>query len=120
MVGRRRIFTGGRISSCVWSREALPTARAIGRTRDSTWGHGLSPPGIPEPLVPSTLAETALIGDLKHVLRYLSGPELRTATRQRVLAAIGHSLDPPFLRHNLPESGQDIRTIQELLQGPRT
>jgi hypothetical protein len=79
----------------------------------------LSPPGIPEPLVPSTLAETALIGDLKHVLCYLSGPELRTAARQLVLAAIGHSLDPPFLRHNLPDTGQDIRTIQELL-GPRT
>jgi hypothetical protein len=46
------------------------------------------------------LAESALIGDLKQVRRYLREPDLRSAARQRVLAAlasdtrvvIGHSL----------------------------
>ena len=35
------------------------------------------------------LAETALIGDLQQVRRYLREPELRAAARQRVLAALG-------------------------------
>ena len=35
------------------------------------------------------LAETALIGDLKQVRRYLREPELRAAARQRVLVALG-------------------------------
>ena len=35
------------------------------------------------------LAETALIGDLKQVRRYLREPDLRSTARQRVLAALG-------------------------------
>jgi hypothetical protein len=35
------------------------------------------------------LAETALIGDLKQVRRYLREPEIRKAARQRVLEALG-------------------------------
>jgi hypothetical protein len=35
------------------------------------------------------LAETALIGDLKQVRRYLREPDLRSAARQRILAALG-------------------------------
>jgi len=60
------------------------------------------------------LAETALIGDLKQVRRYLREPELRAAARQRVQAALG-----PDTRVVIGHSLGSVVAYEALCAAPR-